>query len=30
VLYFGIGRSSLGERTRLETISMVNPPHEHG
>jgi nucleotide sugar dehydrogenase len=29
ILYFGIGRSSRGERSRLETISMVNQSHEH-
>lgn len=30
VLYFGIGRSSRAERTVLETISTVNPPHGLG
>ncbi len=29
ILYFGIGRSSHTERTRLKTISMVNQSHEH-
>jgi len=30
VLYFGIGRSSHEERTRIETLSVVKPPREHG
>jgi nucleotide sugar dehydrogenase len=29
ILYFGIGRSSCAERSRLGTISMVNQSHQH-
>ena len=30
LLYFGIGRSSREERTRIEAISVLKPPHDHG